>query len=370
MPLKYVNLHDALPFLLVFGLTISLCPPLFSQICDFYVSGNRIVPKFDKTYRWEVNGAIFNDLSSEEQGVCAIEIEFEHNLLSDLQISLTSPAGQTVELVRDDFFKDTTICSKWKITFIPCKQVAAPEPGLSANFDDNLWPNGQVFSGTYFPASGCLEDFNKGKINGIWELKVSSQGLFSMGFLHSVKVKFWKDQGLYCEGQSIIVTPNRAPDNSRPLPPDLNSFLKNNISDTYADGTDMPLREKIANFGKGFVGINYRSGGQSPETGFDCSGFTHYVLKEFGVVVSPASKTQATEGGPVALNRVLPGDLIFFGENNGKISHVALVVKRESEDIFCVHSTTSRGVIVENVTQSKYWKPKIQFARNVLPWNF
>lgn len=137
-------------------------------------------------------------------------------------------------------------------------------------------------------------------------------------------------------------------------------------SGPYTAATATPFRKKVVDYGQKFVGTHYKYAGQSPKTGFDCSGFTSYVLKEFGVIASPASAVQATEGRYVALEKVLPGDLIFFGESKGKISHVALVIKRGPEGITCVHSTTSRGVIVENVTQSTYWKPKILFARDVI----
>ncbi|MEL6845503.1 MAG: NlpC/P60 family protein, partial [Bacteroidota bacterium] len=64
---------------------------------------------------------------------------------------------------------------------------------------------------------------------------------------------------------------------------------------------------------------------------------------------------------------VKPGDLIFFSKNGrGKISHVALVVDHDREGISVAHSTTSRGVIVENISNSRYWKPKIKFARDVI----
>jgi cell wall-associated NlpC family hydrolase len=135
---------------------------------------------------------------------------------------------------------------------------------------------------------------------------------------------------------------------------------------SYTDAEASPFRKKVVDYGKKFVGTTYKYAGQSPKTGFDCSGFTSYVLKEFGVSASPASAIQATEGRAVSLEKVMPGDLIFFGESKNKISHVALVVKRGSDGITCIHSTTSRGVIVENITQSTYWKPKILFARDII----
>jgi cell wall-associated NlpC family hydrolase len=137
-------------------------------------------------------------------------------------------------------------------------------------------------------------------------------------------------------------------------------------SKPYTPSTATPYRQKIVDYGKKFVGTHYKYAGRSPKTGFDCSGFTSYVLNEFGVTASPASSIQATEGRQIAIDRVMPGDLIFFGESKKKISHVAMVVKRDSNGITCVHSTTSRGVIVENVSQSSYWKTRILFARDII----
>ncbi|MBK6994275.1 MAG: C40 family peptidase [Lewinellaceae bacterium] len=134
---------------------------------------------------------------------------------------------------------------------------------------------------------------------------------------------------------------------------------------TYTEAVATPFRKKVVDYGKN-LSARITSPGQSPKTGFDCSGFTSYVLKEFGVIASPASSIQASEGRYVAIDKVMPGDLIFFGQSKKKISHVAMVVKRGSDGITCVHSTTSRGVIVENISQSSYWKPKILFARDVI----
>jgi cell wall-associated NlpC family hydrolase len=130
--------------------------------------------------------------------------------------------------------------------------------------------------------------------------------------------------------------------------------------------SSMKMRLEIADFGAKFVGVPYKYAGQSPSTGFDCSGFTSYVLKGFGVTLSPASAAQATTGTRVPLNRAQPGDLLFFGDSESKIQHVALIVKNDKNGITCVHSTSSRGVMVENVNKSTYWEPKILFARSVL----
>ena len=145
--------------------------------------------------------------------------------------------------------------------------------------------------------------------------------------------------------------------------------VDNSTTLTYEARTSNPkvmrVREWVSGYAQNFVGLKYRYAGVSPRTGFDCSGFTSYILKEFDFKVSSCSAAQSTQGHPISLDEILPGDLIFFGSKK-HIQHVAMVVECAAEGIICVHSTSSRGIIVENISTSKYWKPKILFARDVI----
>lgn len=127
----------------------------------------------------------------------------------------------------------------------------------------------------------------------------------------------------------------------------------------------MQFRNDVIGYAQNFLGLPYHYAGISTKTGFDCSGFTSFVLKEFGVKVSSCSSTQSTQGDKLSLDQVLPGDLVFFGRR-GRIQHVAMVVKNTLEGVYVVHSTCSRGIIVENISISKYWRPRILFARDVV----
>ncbi|MFK7948320.1 MAG: C40 family peptidase [Saprospiraceae bacterium] len=143
----------------------------------------------------------------------------------------------------------------------------------------------------------------------------------------------------------------------------VNSGSSSTNSTKKVDAT-MVKRKNVTNYGQKYVGVKYKYAGKDPK-GFDCSGFTSYVMKSEGITVSSSSKMQATEGKSVPLNKVKPGDLIFFGKN-GKVSHVAMVVSNTSDGISVVHSTSSKGVMVQNITKSTYWKPMIMFARDVI----
>lgn len=136
-------------------------------------------------------------------------------------------------------------------------------------------------------------------------------------------------------------------------------------ADRANDAEMMQFRSDVTGYAQNFTGLRYRYAGRSPKTGFDCSGFTSYILDEFKVKVSSCSRTQSTQGVKISLDEVQPGDLVFFGRP-GHIQHVAMVVENTPEGVYCVHSTCSRGIIVENISTSKYWKPKILFARDVI----
>jgi hypothetical protein len=129
----------------------------------------------------------------------------------------------------------------------------------------------------------------------------------------------------------------------------------------------LQLRDEIVDYAQSFVGTRYRYASRNPEVGFDCSGFTSFILKKFDTSVSTSSSMQSLQGIRIPLSEVVPGDLLFFGRRGrSSIQHVAMVVENTPGGIVCVHSTTSRGVVVENVSTSAYWRPRILFARDVL----
>ena len=71
-----------------------------------------------------------------------------------------------------------------------------------------------------------------------------------------------------------------------------------------------------------YLGIPYKWGGASPETGFDCSGFTMYVFAQLGVSLPHHAATQYTLGTPVSKDQLQPGDLVFF---NG-LGHMGMYI--------------------------------------------
>ena len=124
------------------------------------------------------------------------------------------------------------------------------------------------------------------------------------------------------------------------------------------------VRMKIVKLAKSLIGSQYMYGGKSPNK-FDCSGYTSYVMSQNGIHIPPGSYNQANLGRKISHNKAKPGDLIFFG-NRGKVNHVALVVDNNSQGLFVVHSTSSKGVIQDNISTSNYWSKRILYGRNII----
>lgn len=126
------------------------------------------------------------------------------------------------------------------------------------------------------------------------------------------------------------------------------------------------IRVKAIAEAKKHLGLKYVYAGASPR-GFDCSGFTSYVLGQQGIGVSRSSSFQSQQGANIPLEKAQTGDLIFFSKygKGGRVTHVAMVVDNKEDGIYVIHSTR-RGIVVDNLMQSSYWRPKILYAKDVI----
>ena len=90
----------------------------------------------------------------------------------------------------------------------------------------------------------------------------------------------------------------------------------------YQSGT---LRKMLVSTAEGFLGIPYEWGGESAETGFDCSGLAMTIYKLNGLNLPRNSRAQYQAGSPVRREDLAPGDLVFFATNgDAMVSHVGI----------------------------------------------
>jgi cell wall-associated NlpC family hydrolase len=112
----------------------------------------------------------------------------------------------------------------------------------------------------------------------------------------------------------------------------------------------------------GLLGVTYRYGGDSPDTGFDCSGLVRHVFGEAaGLTLPHNARGMSRVGGKIARDELQPGDLVFFNTLRQPYSHVGIYV---GEQRF-IHAP-SRGGEVEIVNMADpYWQNRYNGARRV-----
>ncbi len=116
-------------------------------------------------------------------------------------------------------------------------------------------------------------------------------------------------------------------------------------------------------FALGLIGVNYKWGGTTPETGLDCSGLVRYVFQQVtGVTLPRTAKEMSRVGDTVALDELKPGDLVFFNTRRFAFSHVGIYLG----DNRFIHAP-SRGREVEVATLDKsFWHKRFNGARRLV----
>jgi len=111
-----------------------------------------------------------------------------------------------------------------------------------------------------------------------------------------------------------------------------------------------------------FVGVRYRRGGISADTGFDCSGFTRHVFEtSLGLVLPRRADEQAAAPGLVAVKRddLQPGDLVFFNTLKRTFSHVGIYIG----DNRFIHSPRPGKLVRTDDLSFAYWAKRFTGAR-------
>jgi len=138
-------------------------------------------------------------------------------------------------------------------------------------------------------------------------------------------------------------------------PPPRNNYLAHGRSISQSQRND------LAFYALSLSGTPYRYGGESPRTGFDCSGFVRYVFRHsLGVHLPRTVKAMSHVGSPIRMSQLRPGDLVFYKTGRSRYSHVGIYLGKHR----FVHSPSS-GESVKVSSLSGYWIRHYSGARRI-----
>ena len=133
--------------------------------------------------------------------------------------------------------------------------------------------------------------------------------------------------------------------------------LAQQVRDTATD-----LASELVLSAMNFLGVPYKRGGTTSETGFDCSGFTRHVFENSVGLILPRraiEQAQSPNLVPVQQAELKPGDLVFFNTLRRTFSHVGIYIG----DNKFIHSPRAGGQVrVEDMRQA-YWQQRFDGAR-------
>ncbi|MBA4356538.1 MAG: C40 family peptidase [Humidesulfovibrio sp.] len=122
-------------------------------------------------------------------------------------------------------------------------------------------------------------------------------------------------------------------------------------------------RSPVVAAARSLTGAPYKWGGESPQSGFDCSGLTWWSYRQVGVDLPRVSYEQYEAGAPVGRRDIRPGDLVFFRlPGNPKNMHVGIATGQST----FIHSPREGGRVREDHMDTPYWRERFIGARRVL----
>lgn len=144
----------------------------------------------------------------------------------------------------------------------------------------------------------------------------------------------------------------------RPAPPPAATQVWPSVAPADPQAANAVLMRAI-----GLVGTPYRYGGNTPDSGFDCSGLVTYVYRDMLDLTLPRTSRElaAVQGPKIEPARLAPGDLVFFG-SRGNVTHVGIYV---GEGRF-VHAPSTGGTVRLDSLSGHYWKDHYTGAKRVL----
>lgn len=110
------------------------------------------------------------------------------------------------------------------------------------------------------------------------------------------------------------------------------------------------------------IGVRYRWGGNSPDSGLDCSGFVRYVFQDtLGMSLPRRAEEMSRVGEKVSMSNLKPGDLVFFNTMRRTFSHVGIYIG----DNKFVHSPSTGSTVRVDDLDNGYWEKRFTGARRI-----
>nr|MBX2878193.1 hypothetical protein [Saprospiraceae bacterium] len=199
-----------------------------------------INPNSNGSFTLSIADFVNDNLADPAQGLCGIELKFKHTFVEYFELSLTSPGGQRIDLIGPNSGQNgSTFGSTWDISFIPSIEPAMPDSGYLDRWDNEQANDFGVFflyTGSYYPFSGNLEDFNTGAVNGDWVFDFSNDpSPFNTGAIIFARLIFCDSRGVDCcfgVGGELRTTDLLACEGDTSLLIDPDPFFSAGVADT------------------------------------------------------------------------------------------------------------------------------------------
>lgn len=119
------------------------------------------------------------------------------------------------------------------------------------------------------------------------------------------------------------------------------------------------LGEMLSREAAAYIGYPYAWGGGSPDSGFDCSGFTQFIASKFGIKLPRTTEEQAAAGVRVSRQQLMNGDLVFFHTYGppGQPTHVGFY-----KDGYLIHAQNEQTGVVSTPLTDEYWSSRLLFG--------
>ena len=241
----------------------------------------------------------------------------------------TDITAETEEPVETENPEDLPVI---KIAYVNANSLKVrKEPNTSSEVIDSLTRNAQV---------SIVEE-----LDGWYKIKISNQiGYVSATYISDERTEETTSRGNVVREEETANTDNTNNADTTPV---------------VSGGNG----EAVVEYAKQYLGYRYVSGGASPSTGFDCSGFTSYVYKNFGVTLSRTSRGQINNGVAIEKSNLQPGDIVVFNnEANTAIGHVGIYIGGGN----FIHAANAREGVKITSLSSSYYVTRYVGARRVI----